>query len=96
MRLMPILFVTFLLFAFYGTDRVWGQEPIRMPVAVAPVICPNCVPVVPQALYQPQIQLVPYQYQRTEVMPRDYRTPLRDLFLGRYRINHYYTPQVQR
>jgi len=90
------LFIVFLLFGFYGSAKVFGQDinatfyrvPARatIPIAAAP----------PQVLLVPQVQMVPFVYDRTEVIQRQYRTPLRDVLFGRYRINQFYSPQVTR
>ena len=92
-----LLFITFLLFAFYGSSwRTCQGQTLQVPAAPVYVQPAYAVPYyVPPVIYQPQIQWVPYQLDRTEVMQRDYRTPIRDLFFGRYRVQHYYRPQVQ-
>jgi hypothetical protein len=62
------------------------QVPAHQVYAPAPMI------------YVPQVYYQPYQYNRTEVYRREYRTPLRDLLFGKYRQIDYYRPvqpQVQ-
>lgn len=86
---MKLLFITFLAFAFGYSARCYGQQVMQP----SPVPYPVAVPVyAPPVVYVPQVIYQPYQYDRTEVIRREYRTPLRDWFLGRYRINHYYAP----
>lgn len=86
---MKTWFVVFLLFGFYGTANVFGVDPTR--VRVTRVIAP-----VPQTIFVPQIQVVPYEHVRTEVAPIVYPTPLRDLLFGRQRVTHVFSPQVTR
>ena len=94
---MRLWYIVFLLFGFYGTPSVFGQE-LQPPVISqpSPVYVAPCVGCLPQVIYRPQIQLVPYLYQNSTVRQMEYPTPLRNLFFGRYRINHYYQPQVTR
>ena len=58
--------------------------------------CPNCLPMVrgvpATVLYYPQVQYVPYHYQRSVYQPRVYRTPLRDMLFGAGTMQHYYAP----
>lgn len=93
---MRSLFVTFLLFAFYGTPKVYGQELVYPLPSQQMIYQPSYQslypPTMPQRLYVPQVQMIPYDYQRTEVTRRLYRTPFRDLLFGRYKIYDYYAP----
>jgi hypothetical protein len=86
---MKTAFVVFLLFGFYGSADVFGVDPTRLPQQ------PVTVMPVPQVILVPRTTMVPYQLDRTEVIRREFRTPVRDWFLGRYRINNYYRSQVQ-
>ena len=84
-----IPFVTFLLFAFYGNDRVFGQtlQVPAVPIYVQPAYA---IPYyAPPVIYQPQVQWVPYQYQGSQVYRRYYRTPVRNLLFGKYRAYDY-------
>ena len=99
---MRLLFVTFLLFAFYGTDRVFGQDlqkPSPVPYQAGCIGCVPVVPVMPMApavIYQPQVVYQPYQYMGSALYERRYATPFRNALFGRYRGYHYYSPmQVQ-
>ena len=74
--------------AMCGVSLSQELGPGVMPLAVP---CPNCVQP-PQTLYVPQVQMLPYQYQRTDIARRHYVTPIRAWFFGRYRINHVYSP----
>ena len=92
---MKTLFVTFLLFAFYGSARVYGQEfaGTGTPVVVyqAPLVV-QYLQVYPPVVYRPQVQMVPYQLQRVEATP--WRTPLRSMLFGPMRMTPVYAPQV--
>ena len=97
-------FVIFLLFGFYGDSWSCHAQTFMppSPVAAAPIYqsavpvyqapCIGCV--VPQ-IYLPQVQYVPYQYQGSQVVERQFATPIRNALFGRYRAYHYYAPQVQ-
>ena len=85
---MRLLFIVFLLFGFYGTPRVYGQQLI--PVSPVPY---QTAWQVPQTILVPQTTMVPYQLEQSQVIRREYATPLRDLLLGRYRMQHIYRPQ---
>ena len=91
------LFITFLLFAFYGNARCFGQSLAipAVPVYQVPAYSVAVPVAVPAVVYRPQVQYVPYQLDRTVVTQKAYRTPLRNLFFGRYRVQHYYAPQQQ-
>lgn len=92
---MRVLFITFLLLAFYGNARCWGVDPsvYQVPHYYAPQVYAAPLYAPAPTIYVPQVQMVPYRLDRTEVVPQHYRTPLRDLLFGRYRINNYYVPQ---
>ena len=90
-----VLFITFLLFAFYGDSwRCHAQGLVIPQVQVAPVYQVPAYQVYQPApmIYVPQVQMIPYQYDRTEVYRREYRTPLRDALFGRYRAYNFYSP----
>jgi hypothetical protein len=84
---MKTAFVVFLLFGIYGSADVFGVDPARLPQ--------QTVVMAPQVILVPRTTMVPYQLDRTEVIRREFMTPVRDWLLGRYRINSYYRPQVQ-
>ncbi|MCW4040197.1 MAG: hypothetical protein NWE83_05545 [Candidatus Bathyarchaeota archaeon] len=46
----------------------------------------------PQMMYQPRVYYQPYQYQGSVIRDKTYATPLRNMFFGTYRIDHYYKP----
>jgi hypothetical protein len=100
MKSVIVGFITFLMFAFYGSSwRCHGQGLVIPQAQVYPVapVSPAQLRVyyahpAPPVVYVPQIQVVPYQYDRTEVYRRFYRTPLRDALFGRYRAFDYYRP----
>lgn len=71
-----------------------GQEPVQVQTITPMLWRPHVYYVPAPQIYVPQVQLVPYQYQGTQVYERQYATPIRDLFFGRYRIQHQYAPQV--
>jgi len=91
---MRLMFLIFILFGVYGSN--WriaqGQVVAPMPVVVYPAY-PVYVPA-QQVIYRPYVQMVPYQYQGSSVHQIQYPTPLRDLLFGKYRIDHYYAPQM--
>ena len=43
-------------------------------------------------VYRPVIYYQPMQYAGTSIQRKEYKTPIRDLFFGRYRVQHYYSP----
>lgn len=61
----------------------------------APVILQQAVIAAPQQIYVPQVTYQPYQLQSTQVQERVYRTPLRNLLFGKYRVQHQYAPVQQ-
>lgn len=88
---MRLAFVTFLMLAFYGSTDCFGQPPTyTVPRWYTPQVYAPSVYAPPPTIYVPQVQMVPYQLERTEVIPREYATPLRDLLFGRWRMQHVY------
>lgn len=104
---MKSLFITFLLFAFYGSSwRAAQGQTLQVPaVQVYPVAPVNpsfgyvypAVPVTapPPMIYRPQIYYQPYQYQGSVYRPKTYRTPIRNWLFGTGTVDHYYSPQKQ-
>lgn len=92
---MRLAFVTFLLLAFYGSTKCYGIDPeiYRVPRYYTPQVFAPQVYAPPPTIYVPQVQMVPYQLERTDVIRHEWRTPLRDLLFGRYRVQNIYTPQ---
>ena len=81
---MKTWFIVLLLFGFCGTASVYGVDPTRSRVAP------------PQVIMRPQVTMVPYEHLRTDIIRREFRTPLRDWLIGRERVRHIYAPQVTR
>lgn len=99
------LFITFLLFAFYGNNWRCHAQELQYPggqvqIAAYPVGCIGCQPVqvmpmmpaAPQIIYQPRTVYHPYQYQGSAIVERRYATPFRNALFGRWRGYHYYAP----
>ena len=98
MRIFKALAIT--LFMFVATACA-DQTVINVPVyQVAPyrIYTPNPVyyGYTPQTLLVPRVQYQPYQYQGSRIWERRYSTPFRNWMFGRYRIDHYYSPQTPR
>ena len=46
----------------------------------------------PPIMWQPRVQMQPMQYQGSQMYLRQYRTPIRNWWFGRYRVIHQYSP----
>ena len=50
--------------------------------------------IVPPVIYRPVVQWQPWVYRGSEIEKREFRTPLRSLLFGKYRVRHLYAPAI--
>ena len=82
MRLLLMAFIIGFVVDFCFAQQCYGPNCQMVPQFQQP----------PSQIYVPRTVYQPYQYRGTQVQPKTYRTPLRNLFFGRQRLYHWYAP----